>query len=276
MNNFNYTNSNYKIIILIIIVLIVLLILNNKKETFSNDTHPLNKYFNSVNVITVPKRKEYMTKLMNKENINANIIDATLVKDIDYNKLLMDNFVSPRYYSSKNKGRIACHLSQIKLIKEFLKSDDDTIFIFEDDINDNIKKNYRNIIEDSMKNIPDDWDIVFIGRCLDNCKKMKKIHNNLYKVYNPKCRHAYGLSRKGAEKILKYTIPMINNGDEMYAKNISNGNIKAYAIHPSIFFQNRYEFGSNLGNDKLFERLLYKINNFFIKSLQVEYPSTCV
>ena len=32
---------------------------------------------------------------------------------------------------------------------------------------------------------------------------------------------------------------MIDNGDLMYAKNIKNGNIIAYAIHPSIFSQNR-------------------------------------
>ena len=61
--------------------------------------------------------------------IDANIIDATLVKNINYNELLNNNFITPDYYSEKNKGRIACHLSQIKLIKEFVKSND-KIFLF--------------------------------------------------------------------------------------------------------------------------------------------------
>ena len=244
MNNFNC-----KIIILISLVVLLFLI-NNKKEHFSSIFHKnvMNKYFNSVNVISVPKRKEYMTNLMKNLNIKANIVDASLVKDIDYKELLMNNFVNQNYYSKKNEGRIACHYSQIKLIKKFLNSKDKTIFIFEDDIDKDIVSNYQEIIKDSMKNIPKDWDIVFFGRCWDTCSKKIQIHNNLYKVYNPKCRHAYGLSREGAKKILKYTVPMVNNGDLMYAENIRNGNIKAYAISPNIFYQNREEFGSNLGN----------------------------
>lgn len=254
MNNFDLK------IIILIILLVLLILLNNKKEHFSSipKKNVMNKYFNSVNVITIPKRKEYMTNLMKNLNIKANMVDASLVKNIDYNELLINNFISTSYYSAKNKGRIACHYSQIKLIKKFLKSNDKTIFIFEDDIDKDIVSNYQEIIKDSMDNIPNDWDIIFFGRCWDNCSKDIKIHNNLYKVNNPKCRHAYGLSREGAKKILKYTIPMVNNGDMMYAKNIKNGNINAYAISPSIFYQNREEFGSNLGNiNSKFARMVY-------------------
>ena len=42
---------------MIIIFLIIILYLNNIKESFSNDKHPINKHFDSVNVITVPSRK---------------------------------------------------------------------------------------------------------------------------------------------------------------------------------------------------------------------------
>jgi GR25 family glycosyltransferase involved in LPS biosynthesis len=250
--------SKYILIIIFIIFIVIILFLNNCIENFSNDNiHPMNKYFDSVNVITVPKRKKYMIELMNKLKINVKIIDATLIKNINYNELIKNNFVTKSYYKNKNKGRIACHYSQIKLIKEFLNSNDETIFIFEDDIDKNLPDNYKEIISKSMDDIPNDWDIVFFGRCYDNCNKMKKINKNLYKVYSPKCRHAYGLTRKGAEKILKYSVPMINNGDIMYAENINNGNIIAYAANPSIFSQNRYELGSTIGNDiKLYERFI--------------------
>ena len=212
---------------------------------------------------------------------DANIIDATLVKNINYNELLNNNFITPDYYSEKNKGRIACHLSQIKLIKEFVKSNDKNIFIFEDDVARYKYENYKSMIDDSMNNIPDDWDIVFFGRCHDNCNKKIQIKNNLYKVNNPKCRHAYGLSKKGAKKILQYTVPMIDNGDLMYAKNIKNGNIIAYAIHPSIFSQNRENLGSNIGNGlknrylKILEYYMYKLRDKFILNQHNEYPPTC-
>ena len=51
------------------------------------------------------------------------------------------------------------------------------------------------MIDDSMNNIPDDWDIVF-GRCHDNCNKKIQIKNNLYKVNNPKCRHAIWIKQE--------------------------------------------------------------------------------
>jgi len=273
--------NKYRCIIVIIIFLIIILYLNNIKETFSDTIHPINKHFNSVNVITVPSRKEYMINTMKKFGIDANIVDATLKKDIDYNELLSNNFITTNYYSEENKGRIACHLSQIKLIKEFVKSKDKNIFIFEDDINNKEVKNYKKMINDSMNNIPDDWDIIFFGRCHDDCNKKIKIKNNLYKVYSPKCRHAYGLSKKGARKILQYTVPMINNGDEMYSSNIKNENIIAYAIHPSIFSQNREELGSNIGNGykknviKRIQFYAYKIRNKFVKANYDEFPPTC-
>ena len=258
-----------KYIIILIIFLITILYINNLKESFSNnEIHPMNIYFDSVNVITIPKRKKYIKNLMNFKNIKVNLIDATLVKNINYDKLLKDNFVSSEYYSDKNKGRIACHLSQIKLIKNFVNSKDETIFIFEDDIDKDIIKNYKDIIKNSMENIPDDWDIVFFGRCYDNCKQMKQINNNLYQVYEPLCRHAYGLSKKGAEKILKYTVPMIDNGDQMYKNNINNGNITAYAIHPDIFLQNRNDMDSNIGNTNFLTKILKK------KNIKILFP-TC-
>lgn len=270
--------NKYKCIFIIIIFLSLILYLNNIKETFSDKIHPINKYFTSVSVITVPDRKKCIINTMNYFDIDANIFDATLKKNINYNELLSNNFITPEFYSQENLGRIACHLSQIKLIKEFFKSakDDDTLFIFEDDIQQEKIKNYKNMIEDSMKNIPSNWDIVFFGRCFDDCNKMKQISKHLYKVNNPKCRHAYGLSKKGAKKILQYTVPMTDNGDLMYAKNIKNGNINAYAIHPSIFSQNRVKLGSNIGNDMKLENKLLQYFGYLTKNKSYkQYPPTC-
>lgn len=267
--------NKYIIVIIVIIVLVLFLFFLNKSENFSNfDIHPLNKYFDSVNVVTVPKRKKRIVNIMKNFGINVNIINATLVKDINYEELVENNFVSSKYLSDKNKGRVACHYSQIKLLQKFVNSNDNTIFIFEDDISSNVTNNYKNIIDDTMKNIPNDWDIVFFGRCWDNCNKMDYIQNKLYRVYSPKCRHAYGLTKKGAEKILKYTLPMINNGDVMYSNNIKNGNIIAYAIHPCIFNQNRENLGSNIGNDINFTNKFKMKMRKLLNKVEV-YPPTC-
>lgn len=268
--------NKYIIVIITIIVLILFLFYFNESDNFSNSgIHPLNKYFDSVNVVTVPKRKRRIINIMKKFGINVNIINATLVNNINYEKLVKNNFVSSNFLSNKNKGRIACHYSQIKLLQDFIKSNDNTIFIFEDDISLNVPKKYKNIIDKNMGSIPNDWDIVYFGRCWDNCSKMEYIQNKLYKVFSPKCRHAYGLTKKGAMKILKYTLPMTNNGDNMYSNNIKNGNIIAYAIHPCIFNQNREYLGSNIGNDPPFFTKFRLKKNKLINKVEV-YPPTCI
>ena len=188
---------------------------------------------------------------MKSLNINANIVDASLKEYIDYDELIRNNFVSREFTIPKNTGRIACHYSHIKVIQDFLKSNNKTLFIFEDDIDNNIVSNYESIIKDSMNNIPDNWDLVYFGKCIDRCKKTENIHNNLYKLKFTLCGHAYGMTRNSDKKILKYTIPLDAAGDTMIANNISNGNIIAYGTHPSIFKQNRSVFGTTLGNKML-------------------------
>jgi hypothetical protein len=129
----------------------------------------------------------------------------------------------------------------------------------------------------NMQKIDKDWDIIFFGMCWEICNKVKKIDKkNLYKLYSPKCRHAYGLSRKGAEKILKYTVPMVNNGDIMYAENIKQNKMQAYGIYKPIFYQNRNEYGSNLGNNiGIARKILIRINKNLFKKKKIIYPPVC-
>ena len=86
------------------------------------------------------------------------------------------------------------------------------------------------------------------GRCWDSCKKTTHWNNYVVKCHAPQCRHAYGVSRKGAEKIIRLTQPLINAGDATISKYIQTGQIIAYAPTKSFFFQNRQQLGSNLNN----------------------------
>jgi len=241
-------------IILIVIIILLVFILcyykKNIKYLYQYKKNILHNYFDDIYIITLPQRKEYIKTIMDDLKINPIYFEAIDKNRIDYNKLLNNNFILKDYYKPTNHGRIACHYSHMKILETFLKTDKKSCFIFEDDISPiNIEyKDYNNIIKNSLDNLPSDWDIIKLGRCWDNCTKMDKINEHLYRVYSPKCRHAYGVSRKGAKKILDNTIPMYNNGDVMISNLIKEKNIICYAIVPSIFNQNRYKLGSTLNN----------------------------
>jgi glycosyl transferase family 25 len=247
--------NNYIIFIIVFIILLFILNRYNKCENFENKINKniLHNYFDDIYVITLPERKKYVENIMNELEIYPIYFDAVNKNNLDYDKLIKNNVVSYKYYKEQNNGRIACHLSHMKVLDMFLKSNKNSCLIFEDDIKqiDISKEEFNKIIKENLDKVPKDWDIIKLGKCWDSCYRSIKISDNLYRVFNPKCRHAYAVSKSGAKKILNNTIPMINNGDEMIAKLISDRYIICYAITPSIFNQNRKKLGSTLNNGSL-------------------------
>lgn len=236
------------IIILIILVIFHIVINFKNREGYSN-INPIQNYFGQVYVITLDKRKEYIKNFMDNIGLNPIYFPAIRKDEIEYRKLINNNQVKPKYYKKSNEGRIACQQSHNAVLKDFLKSNKQTVLIFEDDLGADINKGdlYINFNR-GIKHLPNDWDILFLGRCWDSCSKQKLIEENMYKLNSPLCRHAYAVTRKGAQIILNNNIPQYHNGDVMNQKLIVNGDLKAYGFVPQLFHQNREELGSNLGN----------------------------
>ena len=244
--------NNYILIFLIFILIIFYSSNKKNKELFSiNLIHPLNKFFDKVYVISLPKRREYMNNLMNKNNIKFKLIDALTPDNTPKDYLYNNNYISN--ICSLNNGRIYCHMSHIKVMNDIINNNYKNAFIFEDDIdNDNFNINNFNNLSKILKNIPKDYDIFYLGKCWDIKNKNVKVNDYVYKPFKPLCRHAYGVTNRCAKKIVKYTLPMtIFPGDQMYVQLIKNKIINAYSSYEQIFTQNRKKFGSNLGNDQI-------------------------
>ena len=141
-------------------------------------------------------------------------------------------------------------MSHIKVLETFLESKEDKCFIFEDDFL--LHKSqwwYFSQILKGISNVPTDWDIINFGTCHEICAKRKHISNNIFKTYMPKCRNAYAVTRKGAEIIIKHTLPMRKKipGDESIAILTRDNILIGYQTFPIIFSQNRSDFKSDLG-----------------------------
>ena len=104
-----------------------------------------------------------------------------------------------------------------------------------------------------MENIPDDWDIIYFGKCAEFCDRKLVVNKWTTTGSCPLCLHAYTVSRKGAKKILEKAFPISEGVDHMYRRLASNGIIKEYTAIGELFTQNRDNFGSSIGHSNLIE-----------------------
>jgi GR25 family glycosyltransferase involved in LPS biosynthesis len=209
-----------------------------------------NLIFDKTYIITIPERLDYITYITKIMKINPTIYEGVNKNILNLDKLVDDNILSPSYKKFNNIGRIACYLSHINVLKNFLQNTkNNNCFIFEDDIKLNETLSDKIVhLKKIMNNIPSNWDIIYFGKCAEKCKK--KITVNAYTTTNstPLCLHAYAVSRKGAEIIVKNAFPIEEGVDYMYRKLIKNQKLNEYTSTIPVFFQNRDNFGSSIGH----------------------------
>tara|TARA_B100001093_G_scaffold419599_1_gene411202 strand:+ start:765 stop:1553 length:789 start_codon:yes stop_codon:yes gene_type:complete len=249
--------SKFFIITGLIVLLFVFYFSNNKDEKFKN---PIT--IEQIYVIALPKRKQYMLKLLKHFNLNGQFVEPILKDYLDRNYLIKKNILHKNYlkqgqifkqkesgnFSGLTNGRIACHLSHMKTLKTFLDSNKKNCLIFEDDIKMTDPKITIAKFKQLLQYLPNNWEYVNLGRCWDKCKNDLQINKCLVKSERALCRHAYIVNRKGAQKILNHCLPMRGYpGDWHYAKMTKYKLINGYSSIKPIFFQNR-NMGSNIGN----------------------------
>ena len=196
----------------------------------------LYNYFDEINVIYIPKRLDYCQNIFKKLLVNPTFVAGTLKDTIIPTKEL-------------SNGKIACYLSHVNILQNFLNSKNNTCLIFEDDIKPNNSIHNMNIIlKDVFSNIPINWDVLYLGRCLDSCTKDNKISNYLVKNINPNCTHAIAFTKKGVQKFYENSgfIPKDKPIDWVIRDLIKSGKLNSYSVKPSLFRQNRENFSSEI------------------------------
>ena len=250
--------------------------LSKKKKTLKKNKNIFHKHFDKIYALTLPKRESYIKKTLQTFGIKPEIFTPVLKKNIDIDFLHREGIIDKNNLMKRTiflhplkKSEISCSYGHISILKKFIRSKAKNCLIFEDDISDidknnldikNISKSsignyetrnfnwYKKTLLKIMKTLPRDYDILFLGRCCDNCSKERKINDNLVKVYSPLCLHAYCVSRKGAINIIN-NLPLKMTIDLFIAKLIRQKILKAYASYPSLFFQN-IEIESENNNPK--------------------------
>ncbi len=269
----NYSDAGIFLCIIVLLLIIsieicIIYFQNNAKENIietmnqhtqkiRTDIFPsieIDKIFDRIYLISLPSRKGYISEVMESFSINPIYVEAIPKEILDPTNLVKDGIVD-KNYNYKNLGRVACHLSHIKVLRTFLATKTAKIaLILEDDLKKcSGKKFYKKRMKhlsQEIKRIENSWDVIYLGHCWTSCLKLSFISEQLCKGGNPLCRHAYVVSRSGAQKIIENTLPMYNNGDEMMKLMNMQGLLRVLTLMPPIFFQNRNDLKSNLENFK--------------------------
>ena len=144
-----------EILLILVLVLILTFIYFRSKSTFGGKETNLYERFKNrfkivkgktqlneidmVYAITMPERKEYITKQINKLGVTCTYFNAITPNDLttqDYNTLSSIN--NPRSDIFKKYTRLAVLLSFILCFMDSLEKGYNTIVVFEDDISINV------------------------------------------------------------------------------------------------------------------------------------------
>jgi GR25 family glycosyltransferase involved in LPS biosynthesis len=218
----------------------------NKEE--NNDLDWLEELFDFIQIITIPSRIDHVKKFCESFNLKEHIFNAILIKDIKYNNA----------YNLKI-GEIACALSQQVVLQNFINSKTNSLLLLEDDNlpfthsfykEIGLKLNYiQYYISSAVKSLPDNWDVLYLGRCWDDCNSHIPINNFIVKTKRTLCHHAIAFSKKGAKIILEnISHPLDMPIDHIVAKLTFYNKINSYATILPLFYQNRAELHSSIGN----------------------------
>lgn len=127
------------------------------------------------------------------------------------------NYISPRVMLELTDGRtsnegitsmgaIGCYISHTNLWKELVEngtSPESSYIIFEDDVDTkNMELSKKKLMELKNQILQKDFDVIFLG-IYPRCNKNLPVVNERY-IGN----HAYIITKKGAEKLLKYAFPI--------------------------------------------------------------------
>jgi GR25 family glycosyltransferase involved in LPS biosynthesis len=214
----------------------------------------------NINVIHYTKLKDRKNNILNifkDKDVNLNFIEEYDAEQI--NKENIKKFYNPDQHEFFEKlklwnytgdfryltlGEISVAIKQITAIHHISNSKSDYELIIEDDIIP-FTENFLDDINNSILQIPSDWDAIFIGNgCGENFIQYKlidaeKINEFVFKPKHPatNCAEAFLLKKHSAKKIYDSILPFQLAFDWELAYHFFKLKMNVYWIHPSIFYQ---------------------------------------
>ena len=152
-------------------------------------------------------RRQNVINEFNKKNIEFSFFDAIMANRMSKEELdtkaIKDTFLSP--------SEIGCALSHCGVYDEFLKSDENSIMICEDDIYFTKYFNYDSLLK--IKDFLEETNeprLVVLQKSIYHHKNIRSVGNdvNVYSTRNAFCTHGYIINKAAAKNIKEIQNPV--------------------------------------------------------------------
>ncbi len=175
--------------------------------------------------------------------INLKTLDNEKITELKNKYLSRWNFL--------RQSEVGCMFSHIMLWEKVATDPNlNSILIFEDDARSHLSpKEVQNTLLDfytylDTNNISRP-DMLYLGKALDACLEYQHVWNHVYTSTHPLCLHAYIITKRGAQELLKFA-PYNKAIDLIPTHAINKKAINVMTFHPSIYFQDVFKTVSNL------------------------------
>jgi len=234
----------YDYIIVLSIILVIALCLANMMKTTKKNV------FDQIYLINLDRRPDRLERFMNSldnsdmKNMKVLRMNAVDGSEIDISRVPLSETakgelkqIETTGFRSKHyqltRGAIGCYLSHVKVWKDIVEKGHKNGLIFEDDVT--LPENMYERMMNSMKGVPDDWDVLLFGFHCKECENMK----NYRKVDRFILLHCYAISYSGIVKMLKTNsmFPITQQIDS-YMSELSPDILNIYTVKNPIINQN--------------------------------------
>ena len=206
-----------------------------------------------INLPQFPQKYQQSLRNLAHLDVVPQRIDAVYGKDLDDEYIKSITYPSVQYTMNRGRsldsdiashGAIGCSLSHIKLWKQMIEKKEEMYLITEDDVDVTATvttETINSFLEEVCQHDPN-WDVILLGwmKPLPGLKDGDvHVTSNIYRINDVTFgTHAYLISRKGAERLLKYAFPIIDQVDSYISYMACRGDIAAY--RPSRPFIDQY------------------------------------
>jgi GR25 family glycosyltransferase involved in LPS biosynthesis len=218
----------------------------------------MNKFFNKIFVINSKNRIDRY------KNMVKRFLDLGLLKQAHISSASMEFNEKYRFeailggqinsqnlnfgdkpFKTLNQGEVGCFLSHVTIYKMIKEHKWDKVLILEDDAK--FCNNFQEEFDKALKNVPDDWDMIYLGQWnYDSLKNTKTISgktaalkenicDNIYSADRCWLTHAYAVRLKAVDYLIDNTKVLYSSFDNVLAD--IQKDLKVYAIHPDLITQ---------------------------------------